>query len=78
MEKDDEIKGTGNSYDFGSRMYDARVARWLSIDPMAFKYPNESPYNFGHNSPLFFKILGVRIQLPQLLKGLQHLQLMLR
>jgi hypothetical protein len=36
MEKDDEMHGaTGTSYDFGSRIHDARVARFLSIDPCA-------------------------------------------
>ena len=54
MEKDDEAKGRGNSYDFGARMYDSRLGRWLTIDPLAGKYPNLSPYNFVGNSPLIF------------------------
>ena len=31
MEKDDEVKGSGNSYDFGERIYDSRLAKFLSI-----------------------------------------------
>ncbi|CAG5087384.1 hypothetical protein CRYO30217_03469 [Parvicella tangerina] len=52
MEKDDEVKGGGNSYDFGARMYDSRLGRWLSIDELAGKYPNESPFNFVSNIPI--------------------------
>jgi RHS repeat-associated protein len=52
MEKDDEVKGSGNSYDFGARMFDSRLGRWLSIDVLADKYPHQSPYNFVANSPL--------------------------
>jgi RHS repeat-associated protein len=54
MEKDDEVKGGGNSYDFGARMYDARVGRWLSVDPKSRHYPDLNPYNFVANSPLLF------------------------
>ncbi|AEA42439.1 RHS repeat-associated core domain-containing protein [Fluviicola taffensis] len=54
MEKDDEIKGEGNSYDFGARMLDPRLGRWLTIDPSAVKYPANSPYHFALNSPLLF------------------------
>jgi RHS repeat-associated protein len=54
MEKDNEAKGTGNSYDFGARMHDPRLGRWLSVDPKAAKYPGMSPYNFAGNSPMYF------------------------
>lgn len=54
MEKDDEIKGNNNSLDFGERMYDPRVGRWLSLDPEARKYPQYSDYSFVTNSPLSF------------------------
>lgn len=52
MEKDDEIKGNGNSYDFGARMHDARLGRWIRVDPFSDKCANESPYNFDFNSLL--------------------------
>ena len=51
-EEDDEIKGEGNSYDFGARMLDPRLGRWLTIDPLAGKYPFMSPYCFVGNSPI--------------------------
>jgi RHS repeat-associated protein len=51
-EKDDEIKSEGNSYDFGARMYDPRIGRWMSVDPAATKYSGLSPYNFVLNNPI--------------------------
>lgn len=43
------------AYDFGARMYDARLGRWLSLDPLQAKYPHMSPYNFCANNPIIFK-----------------------
>ncbi|SCC64641.1 RHS repeat-associated core domain-containing protein, partial [Chitinophaga costaii] len=54
-ENDNEIYGEGNAYDFGERIQDPRIGRWLSVDPLQAKYPNESPYNFCLNSPIAFK-----------------------
>lgn len=57
-EKDDDIKNIeGSSYDFGARIYDPRLGRWLSLDPFQAKYPEYSPYNFVGNSPISFKDL---------------------
>ena len=52
MEKDDEIKGHKNSYDFGARLYDPRVGRWLSMDIVARSGLN--PYNYAANNPVIF------------------------
>src|SRR5690554_2148410 len=49
QEKDDEIKGEGNSINYKYRMHDTRVGRFLSIDPLAKKYPFYSPYVFSGN-----------------------------
>ena len=54
MEKDDEVKGGGNSLDFGARMYDSRLGKWLSIDPLAAKYPYLSPFNYVANNPIIY------------------------
>ena len=51
-EKDDKIKGEGNSYTTEFRQYDPRIGRWLSFDPV-FK-PHESPYAWNTNNPLSY------------------------
>src|SRR5690606_37604506 len=52
MEKDDEVKGEGNSYDFDARIYDSRLGRFLSVDPISYFIPNFSVYQFAGNSPI--------------------------
>lgn len=54
-EKDDELKGDGNSYDFGARMYDPRMGRWFAVDKMRMKAPELSPYRFGFDNPMRYK-----------------------
>lgn len=52
-EMDNEIhNSTGTSYDFGARMYDPGVGRWLACDPLAAKYTDLSPYQFVANMPI--------------------------
>ncbi len=52
MEKDDELKGEGNSYDFGERMLDPRIGRFFGTDPII--QPWESPYSYAANNPIYF------------------------
>lgn len=54
MEKDNEINGIGNAYDFGARIYDGRLGRWMALDPLMIKYSYLSPYNFVANSPIIY------------------------
>lgn len=49
--KDDDIMGNSNSYDFGSRCYDARLGKWFSVDIKTSSFPASSPYSFCLNNP---------------------------
>src|ERR1035437_8895962 len=54
-ESDFEVNNIGgSSYDFGARIYDPRLGRWLSVDPLQRKYASLSPYNFTSNNPILF------------------------
>jgi RHS repeat-associated protein len=50
MKKDDEVKGEGNSLDFGERMLDTRIGRWFKTDKV--NKPWLSPYQFADNNPV--------------------------
>jgi RHS repeat-associated protein len=52
MEMDDEVKGVGSSYNTFFRIYDSRLGRWLSIDPI--KQAAWSPYKAMGNNPLIY------------------------
>jgi RHS repeat-associated protein len=41
-------------YDYGFRIYDPRLVRFKSVDPLTKKYPYYSPYQFAGNSPIKF------------------------
>jgi len=51
-ESDTEVKGAGNQQDYGARIYDPRLGRFLSIDALFYKTPSRSPYNFADNNPI--------------------------
>ena len=51
-EQDPEVKGTGTQYDYGFRIYDPRIGRFLSVDPLTKKYPELTPYQFASNRPI--------------------------
>lgn len=54
QEKDDEIKGEGNSLNYTFRMHDPRVGRFFAIDPLFRQYPYNSTYAFAENMPIAF------------------------
>ena len=51
-ENDNDIEN--GAQDYGMRIYDGRLGRFLSVDPLTKKYPYYSPYQFAGNSPIKF------------------------
>ena len=51
-ESDSEVKGEGNNLDFGARMYDSRLGRFLSRDPKESKYVSWSTYTAFLDNPI--------------------------
>lgn len=63
-EKDDEINVNGGDYDFGERIYDSRLGRWLSVDPLANQAPAWTPYRAFFNNPNYFVDLDGLLEWP--------------
>jgi len=51
-ENDNEVKGEGNQQDYGMRVYDPRIGKFLSVDPITAHYPMLTPYQFASNRPI--------------------------
>ncbi|WP_177230615.1 RHS repeat-associated core domain-containing protein [Chitinophaga sp. CF118] len=51
-ENDNEVKGEGNQQDYGFRIYDPRIGKFLSVDPLTKSYPELTPYQFASNRPI--------------------------
>jgi RHS repeat-associated protein len=68
--KDNEWAGLGNHYDYGARNYDPRIARPISVDPLALKFPMLTPYQFFSNSPIMnIDLDGEEAITPQILQN---------
>ena len=51
-EKDNDGEwGNSTHYDYGFRIYDPSIARFLSVDPLTKSYPWYTPYQFAGNMP---------------------------
>ena len=53
-EKDIEgMGGGGSTYDYGFRIYNPQIGRFLSVDPLTKSYPMLSTYQFASNTPIW-------------------------
>jgi len=52
-EQDPEVSGEGTQYDYGFRIYDPRLVRFKSVDPLTREYPWYTPYQFAGNKPIW-------------------------
>jgi RHS repeat-associated protein len=50
-ENDKDVAGDGNQYDYGFRIYNPRIGKFLSVDPLTSSYPWYTPYQFAGNKP---------------------------
>ncbi len=53
MNVNDVYNVTGSFEDYGMRMYDSRLGRFISRDPIANQFPWYSPYQFAGNKPIW-------------------------
>jgi RHS repeat-associated protein len=44
--------GGGSTYDYGFRIYNPQIAKFLSVDPLTASYSMLTPYQFASNSPI--------------------------
>lgn len=49
--KENESISVQGAYDFGARILDSRLGRWMSVDPLTALNYFESPYCYAGNSP---------------------------
>ena len=52
-ESDTETYGESNIYDYGFRIYNPRLGKFLSVDPLMSEYPFYTPYQFAGNLPIW-------------------------
>src|SRR5262245_38008692 len=50
-EKDADLNSL-TAYDYGFRIYNPSIGRFLSVDPLSAKYPFYTPYSFSGNKPI--------------------------
>ena len=48
-ENDKDVSGDGNQYDYGFRIYNPRIGKFLSFDPLFKGYPWNSTYAYAEN-----------------------------
>jgi RHS repeat-associated protein len=77
QETDDEWTDSESHIAFTYRCYDARLGRFLSLDPLAPKYPHNSPYAFSENKVIFMiELEGLEAIDPSKKDNMEHLYIL--
>ena len=53
--KEEDGETVADAYEFGARIYDARLGRWLAVDPLFKKHSAFSAFNYCLNIPVFYR-----------------------
>jgi RHS repeat-associated protein len=51
-EDDPEAVAAGSQYDYGFRIYNTGIGRFLSVDPLTADYPMLTPFQYASNNPI--------------------------
>ena len=51
-ERDNSFNASSVVYDYGFRIYNPSIGKFLSVDPLTKSYPMLTPYQFASNSPI--------------------------
>ena len=54
MLRENTVNGEGNMYSTEFRMFDARLGRWMSLDPLMDEFAWMSPFVAFDNNPIYF------------------------
>jgi RHS repeat-associated protein len=66
QERDDEVKGDGNSVNYKYRMHDPRVGRFFAVDPLSNEFPWNSSYAFSENTVIhLIELEGLETSAPK-------------
>ncbi len=66
-EYDNEVKGRQNQQDYGMRIYDPRIGRFLSVDPIGAEFPWNSAYAYAEGNPInYIDFDGLKPPQPEL------------
>ena len=52
-EKDSNGEFGNTTYDYGFRIYNPSIGKFLSVDPLTKEYPMLTPYQFASNTPIY-------------------------
>ena len=52
-EKDEHLHNDITNYDYGARIYNPGIARFLSVDPLTKEFASLTPYQFASNTPIW-------------------------